>query len=321
MMDIDKFKAFNDTYGHPVGDRVLREVAAVLRRVARETDVIGRYGGDEFCAILPETDREQAWRFAERLHAEVARDPFQIDEQQSVPIRLSIGVAVYPDECEGRDDLVGVADAALYAAKRGEAQKAIKSEDIIAKLEGDLKPFAAYIAALANAGRSKRDQLIKVNGLAARYGRLAEIDEHQRHVLLCAAALLDIGELAIPGLILSKPGKLEREDYEIIKKHAEFGYEMLNGLKDCEAIATVVRHHQERFDGTGYPQGLKGADIPLLSRILAVLEAYCAMTSDRPYRRALSRDEAVKELQAGAGTQFDPQVIELFLKLEIEERE
>ncbi|HEV2038325.1 MAG TPA: diguanylate cyclase, partial [Candidatus Eremiobacteraceae bacterium] len=99
MMDIDKFKAFNDTYGHPVGDQVLREVAAVLRRVARETDVIGRYGGDEFCAILPDTDREQAWRFAERLSAEVTREPFRIDERQSIPIRLSIGVAVYPDEC------------------------------------------------------------------------------------------------------------------------------------------------------------------------------------------------------------------------------
>ena len=154
MMDIDKFKAFNDTYGHPVGDRVLREVAAVLRRVARETDVVGRYGGDEFCAILPETDREQAWSFAERLAAEVSREPFQIDERQSIPIRLSIGVAVYPDECEGRDDLIGVADAALYVAKRGEAEKAIKSEDIMAKLEGDLRPLAAYIAALANGGRS-----------------------------------------------------------------------------------------------------------------------------------------------------------------------
>ncbi len=315
MMDIDKFKAFNDTYGHPVGDRVLKEVSAVLRRVARETDVIGRYGGDEFCAILPDTDREAAWKFAERLSAEVSREPFTIDERQSVPIRLSIGVAVYPDECEGRDDLVGVADAALYAAKRGEAQQAVKSEDIIALLEGDLQPFAAFIAALANSGKIKREQLIKVNRLAAEYARAASLEEHQRHVLLCAAALLDIGELAIPGLILSKPGKLEKEDYEIIKKHPEFGYEMLNGLKDCEAIATVVRHHQERYDGTGYPHGLRGADIPLLSRILAVLEAYVAMTSDRPYRRALAHDEAVKELQSGASTQFDPKVVEIFLTL------
>jgi diguanylate cyclase (GGDEF)-like protein len=317
MMDIDKFKAFNDTYGHPVGDRVLKEVAAVLRRVARETDVIGRYGGDEFCAILPETDRESAWRFAERLEAEVAKDPFQIDERQSIPIRLSIGIAVYPDECEGRDDLIGVADAALYAAKRGEAQKAVTSEDFIPKLEGHLKPFAAYIAALANSGRTKREQLLKVNKLAARYARAAELDEHQRHVLLCSAALLDIGELAIPGLILSKPGKLEKEDYEIIKRHAELGYEMLNGLKDCDAIATVVRHHQERYDGTGYPQGLAGDEIPHLSRILSVIEAYAAMTSDRPYRRAMTPDEAVAELRKSAETQFDPEIVELFLTLDL----
>ena len=149
MMDIDKFKAINDTYGHPVGDRVLKEVAAVLRRVARETDVIGRYGGDEFCAILPETDRESAWSFAERLEAEVARDPFVIDERQSIPIRLSIGIAVYPDECEGREDLIGVADAALYAAKRGEAQKAMTFEDLIEQLGRELvmtRPTCATLA-------------------------------------------------------------------------------------------------------------------------------------------------------------------------------
>lgn len=316
MMDIDKFKAFNDTYGHPVGDRVLKEVAAVLRRVARETDVIGRYGGDEFCAILPDTDRESAWKFAERLNTEITRKPFDIDERQSIPIRLSIGVAVYPDECEGREDLVGVADAALYAAKRGEAQQALKSEDLIASLEGELQPFGAFITALANAGRTKREQLIKVNHLAARYAAAVDMDEHQRHVLLCSAALLDIGELAIPGLILSKPGKLEKEDYEIIKKHPEFAYQMLSSLRDCEAIASAVRHHQERYDGTGYPLGLAGGDIPRLSRILAVLEAYVAMTSDRPYRPQKTHEEAIAELIAYSGKQFDPDVVEAFLGME-----
>ncbi len=317
MMDIDKFKAFNDTYGHPVGDRVLKEVASVLRRVARETDVVGRYGGDEFCAILPDTDRDAAWKFVERLTAEISREPFQIDERQSIPIRLSIGVAVYPDECEGRDDLVGVADAALYAAKRGEAQQAIKPEDILSKLEGDLGPFAAFIAALANASRIKREQLIKVNHLAAKYAKVSALDDHLCHVLLCSAALLDLGELAIPNLILSKPGKLEKEDYEIIKKHSEIGYQMLNGLKDCEAIATTVRHHQERFDGAGYPHGLAGADIPMLSRVLAVVQAYAAMTSDRPFRRALSHEETINEIKESSGTQFDPAVVETFLKLDL----
>jgi diguanylate cyclase (GGDEF)-like protein len=316
MMDIDRFKAFNDTYGHPIGDRVLKEVATVLRRVARETDVLGRYGGDEFCAILPDTDREAAQKFADRLNAEINRKTFEIDEQQSIPIRLSIGIAVYPDECEGREDLVGVADAALYAAKRGEAEQQIKSEDLIALLDGDLKPFTPFITALANASRAKREQLIKVNQLAGRYGTKVGLDDHERHVLLSSAALLDIGELAIPGLILGKPGKLEKEDYEIIKKHPEFAYQMLNSLRDCEAIATVVRHHQERYDGTGYPLGLAGDDIPKLSRILAVLEAYVAMTSDRPYRPKKNREQAIAELKACAGTQFDPRVVETFLQIE-----
>src|SRR5579872_445356 len=316
MMDIDKFKAFNDTYGHPVGDSVLKEVAAVLRRVARETDVIGRYGGDEFCAILPDTDRDAAGKFAERLYAEITRKPFEIDDRQSIPIRLSIGIAVYPEDCEGREDLVGVADAALYAAKRGEAEQAVRSEELIASLKGELTPFSAFITALANAGRAKREQLINVNHLAAKYAEAIDLDEHQRHVLLCSAALLDIGELAIPGLILSKPGKLEKEDYEIIKKHPEFAYQMLSSLRDCEAIATTVRHHQERYDGSGYPHGLAGEDIPRLSRILAVIEAFVAMTSERPYRPKKSLQQAREELQACAGKQFDPQVVETFLTLD-----
>jgi diguanylate cyclase (GGDEF)-like protein len=319
MMDIDRFKAINDTYGHPVGDRVLKEVASILRRVARETDVIGRYGGDEFCAILPDTGRDAANAFSERLNAEVARRAFEIDGQQSIPIRLSIGIAVYPDECEGREDVVGVADAALYAAKRGQAEQQIKSEDLIASLAGDLKPFSPFITALANAGRGKREQLIKVNQLAARYADVVQLEEPQRRVLLCSAALLDIGDLAIPALILGKPGKLEKEDYEIIKKHPEFAYQMLSSLRDCDAIAEAVRHHQERYDGTGYPFGLGGENIPPLSRILAVLEAYVAMTSDRPYRPKKSRDQAVAELWACSGTQFDPAVVETFLTIEARE--
>lgn len=317
MMDIDKFKAFNDTYGHPVGDRVLKEVATVLQRVARETDVIGRYGGDEFCAILPDTDKEAAWKFAERLAFEIERKPFDVGQEQSVPIRLSIGVAVYPDECEGRDDLIGVADAALYVAKRGQLTLSVSSDDIVASLEGDLAQFSAFIATLAHSGRTKREQLIKVNKIAAAYANEAKLDGPQRDTLLCASVLLDIGELAIPGLLFSKPGKLDSADYEIIKRHPELGFEMLKQMRGCEEIAIAVLHHQERYDGKGYPRGLAGSDIPLTSRILGVLEAYSAMTNDRPYRRAMSQAEAAIELQSGAGTQFDPDVVATFLRVEV----
>jgi diguanylate cyclase (GGDEF)-like protein len=315
MMDVDRFKAINDTYGHPAGDRILKETANLLRRVARETDIVGRYGGDEFCIILPETDRAAAISFVERLTAEVARRPFAIDDEQAIPIRLSIGLATYPDECEGREDLIGAADAALYAAKRGEAEQVLDFDALVASLAGDLRPFAPFIAALANAGRSKREQLTKVNRLAERYAASQNIQGRDRETLLVAAALLDLGELAIPSLVLTKPGRLSREDYAIIQRHPELGYRMLASLKGCEDIALIIRHHQERWDGTGYPDGLRGDDIPVLSRILAVLEAYAAMTSDRPYRAKRTHAQALEELRACAGSQFDARVVEAFCRL------
>ncbi|MDQ6779623.1 MAG: diguanylate cyclase [Candidatus Eremiobacteraeota bacterium] len=317
MMDIDKFKQFNDTYGHQVGDRVLREVADILRRVARATDVIGRYGGDEFCAILPDTDRQAAYIFKERLEQEIGRKPFAIDDQQVIPIRLSIGVAVYPEECEEGHELLGVADAALYAAKRGESRHAVSGDDLLSTLEGDLLRFGAFIAALANSGRVKLEQLVKANKLAARYALVAGLTDHERDVLVAAATLADIGELAIPGILFSKPGKLEKEDYEIIKRHPRLGHEMLSAMRDGDEIALAVLHHQERFDGTGYPDGLVGEHIPATSRILAAIGAYAAMTSDRPHRRALSELEARKELQAFAGSQFDPHVVALFMRCDL----
>ncbi|MBC5806677.1 MAG: hypothetical protein DLM53_04965 [Candidatus Eremiobacter antarcticus] len=316
MMDVDKFKTFNDTYGHPCGDLVLKEVAAVLRRVARATDVIGRYGGDEFCAILPDTDGHAALRFSERLEGEIGLRPFEIDKAQLVPIRLSIGAAVYSNHSDGNDDLIGIADAALYAAKRGETEYRGTADDMLSMLEGDVAAFRPFIAALANTGRVKREQLIKVNRLAGVYARLAGLDDAQRHLLQCAGAVLNLGELSIPAGILSKPAQLSAEEYERVKQHPQLGYGMLNGVPGGDAVAQTVLHHQERFDGSGYPRGLAGADIPLPARILGVLEAYAAMRSARPQRRALTDGEARAELHAGAGTQFDPEVVVTFLKSE-----
>src|SRR5579872_3128356 len=315
MMDIDKFKAFNDTYGHQVGDRVLKDVAEMLRRVARATDVIGRYGGDEFCAILPDTDRAAADVFKERLMQEVGREPFHIDAKQSVPIRLSIGVAVYPDDCERHEELLGVADAALYAAKRGGTLQSTSTGELLSMLEGDFRRFSGFVAVLANAGVIKREHLIKINRLAARYAAAAHLDEQSRQTLLVAATLSDLGELAVPAVILSKPGKLEKDDLEFIKRHPQIGHDIIAVMPGCEDIAQTILRHHERFDGSGYPGGLHGEQIPPLARTLAVLEAYAAMTSDRPHRPALSDAAARRELQANAGTQFDPVIVARFLTL------
>ena len=191
------------------------------------------------------------------------------------------------------------------------------TEDLLRLLEGDFSRFSGFVAVLANSGRIKREHLLKANKLAAAYAAAVGLDAQARQSLLVASTLADLGELAIPAIILSKPGKLEKEDQELIRRHPQLGYEMLSAMRDCDEIARTVLYHQEHFDGSGYPAGLKGEEIPLLARILAVLEAYAAMTSDRPHRRALSIVEASRELQAKAGAQFDPAVVEKFLNLGI----
>lgn len=316
MMDLDNFKVFNDSYGHPAGDRALKHVARLLRQVARETDIVGRYGGDEFCAILPDGDRAAAEGFAERVAVELARRPVLLGARQEVPLTLSIGCAVYPDDRHRRDELIAAADAQLYTKKRGDERKLGPREEPIALLAGNLEMFASLISALGNSGRFMREHVYHMNGLAAVYAEFAGLREGspERDSLLRAATLIDIGMLAIPAGILSKPGKLDHKEFDVVKTHARLGYDMLRLMEGCEAIAEAVLHHHERFDGSGYPDGLMGEAIPPLSRILAVLDAYTAMTSDRPFRRALSAADAINELRVGSGSQFDPAVIETLLK-------
>ena len=314
MIDVDKFKIFNDTYGHPTGDRVLTTVAAALRRVARETDVVGRYGGDEFCAILPDTDEEAAWKFANRLIAEVNRHPFEIEDGRTVPIDLSIGVAVFPDDAQRREDLIQSADESLYDKKRAAASAPTSAPQTSGMLQGNVDPFAALIAAIANGGLYARTHMLHCNRLAAQFAETAGLDETDRDVLLQAAALLDLGELAIPRTVLGKPGRLTEAEFELVKTHAELGSNILKMMAGCEPVAEAVLRHHERFDGSGYPGGLAGQQIPLAARVLAIIDSYVALTNDRPHRRATTPDSALKEIEKHAGSLYHPTLVKIFLK-------
>lgn len=315
MMDIDNFKVFNDSYGHPAGDRAIKHVASLLRQVARETDIVGRYGGDEFCAILPDGDRAAAEGFSSRLAAELARRPVLVGGRQEIPLVLSVGCAVFPDNGHRRDEIVGAADAELYERKRGDEPKPGPKLEPISLLLGNLNPYASLISALTNSSRFMREHVYRMNSLAAVYAEFAGMPENsiERDVLLRSATLVDIGMLAIPAGILNKPGKLEHKEFDVVKTHARLGHDMLALMDGGEAVATAVLHHHERFDGSGYPNSLRAEGIPKTSRILAVLDAYTAMTSDRPFRRAMSGERAVRELRLYAGSQFDPAVVELLL--------
>ncbi len=318
MMDMDNFKFFNDTRGHLVGDEALRHAAGVFRKALRVSDIIGRYGGDEFLAILPETSRDEAEQAGQRIMSLLAEHPFLLtdsDEQES--LEVSIGIACYPDNTTVSMELVALADAALYNAKRmGGAQVIPAGAASTAPMSSASLGFG-FLHSLLNALAHKdpytrrhcEDNVRYVDRLADQLKLPADAKESLRK----AALLHDVGKIAIPDSTLLKPGPLDNGEWEVMRQHVEFGESIVRGISQIsDAIEPVATHH-ERYDGMGYPRGLKGEKIPILGRILAVIDAYSAMTLDRPYRKALTHEHAVKELRNGSGTQFDPEVVTAFL--------
>ena len=319
MMDVDKFKDVNDTYGHLEGDEALRFIGQKLRETLRSTDIIGRYGGDEFMAILPDTTREQAEEAGQRIMSMLAETPFCAESlAEPVPLAISIGFAAYPHDSTDMEQLLLLADAALYEAKRLGGKRAlpvnyaevgvITSQSLGFDLLQGLLNAVAYKDPYTR--RHCEDNVRYVDRVADRLHLTSEARESLRK----AALLHDVGKIAIPDQTLLKPGPLDSDEWEVMQQHVRFGEMIVKGIAQIsDAIEPVATHH-ERFDGKGYPRGLKGKKIPLLGRILAVVDAYSAMTLDRPYRKALTEEAAIEELRKGAGTQFDPEVVEPFLE-------
>ncbi len=319
MMDLDNFKFFNDTYGHLTGDEALRFVGERLREALRTSDIIGRYGGDEFMAVLPETSREEAERTGERIMLSLAQHSFPLDDSgEHIPMGLSIGIACYPYDSGTEQELIALADAALYEAKRLGGGQVLPAGHVAASETSPAQSLGfgllqGLLNALAHKDPYTRrhcdDNVRYVDMLAERLRLSPTATESLRK----AALLHDVGKIAVPDSTLMKPGPLDAEEWDIMQQHVRFGEMIVEGIAQIsDAIEPVACHH-ERYDGKGYPRGLKGKEIPLLGRILAVVDAYSAMTLDRPYRRALSREQAIQELREGAGTQFDPELVRAFL--------
>jgi diguanylate cyclase (GGDEF)-like protein len=315
FVDVDDFKKINDRFGHPAGDRVLSQVAGRLRQGGEAF----RLGGDEFALLLVDHDEGAALTAANSIVERTAA----VDFEHIGRVTVSAGLATFPMQGHGRDELIRLADSALYWAKEhGKNRVRLYRPDVVELAE--LKRLAAgpdkaarYRAAASLAKAvDARDTYTgshseRVSELAARVAGRLGLEPEQVELTRLAGSLHDLGKLAIPEEILRKPGALTDSERLVLERHPQIGFRMLDSL-GVDPVADLVLHHHERWDGAGYPDGLRGEEIPLGARIIFVADAYDAMTSDRIYRPKRSSDAALAELERCAGTQFDPEIVAAF---------
>jgi diguanylate cyclase (GGDEF)-like protein/putative nucleotidyltransferase with HDIG domain len=319
--DCDYFKLVNDRFGHHAGDEALQGIARLLEANKRRIDTAARIGGEEFALVLPETDQHEAYILAERLRSRMRT----LRGSAPVGLTMSFGVASYPVHGASVDALLRSADEALYAAKAlGRDRSVIHSAEVGAIINGSPDRAGGDHAQLAtvlslaealdvrDSGTARHSQTVgRYSELMARALGLGR--EHVERVRL-AGVLHDIGKIGVPDAILSKPGPLTDEEYAQMRKHPEIGARILGG-SGLEDIRRWILGHHERPDGRGYPDKLVDEEIPVEAKILAVADAYEAMTSDRVYRKSIGTHAAREELNRHSGSQFDPRVVEAFLQV------
>jgi diguanylate cyclase (GGDEF)-like protein len=320
VLDLDWFKDYNDRFGHNAGDRALLMLAEALKRATRTSDVVARLGGEEFGVLAPETDETEGFLLAERLRAEV-RASFARETEK---MTISCGVASFPVHGITSGELLHAADRALYEAKEAGRDRSVvfkrAGAEVLEREETAIErasPQLASLVSLAEAVDRRKGSPADSRRVArcaealARQLRLPEEDVERVRI---AALLRDVGEVGVAESILSKPGPLDPRERVEVERHPEIGARIV-GTAQLGRVGEWILTHHERPDGQGYPRGLREHQIPLEGRIVAVADAYAALTAERPYRRPFSAHRARAELQARAGTQFDHDVVEAFLAM------
>lgn len=325
MIDIDHFKRINDSYGHPAGDAVLKALGRVLMEQCRDVDIVARYGGEEFAVILPEISGGTAKSVAERVLSAVSGTPFKLPDGREIDVTVTIGISCYPNCAVDGPAAVNTADQALYVAKEaGRNRVLLYRETLKARLEKDpnlivsllnenLDALQSVFTAISTKTPFLRKHGARVVKFTQRLVTAFNLTPEQRDALYRAALLHDIGMVAIPDAVLAKSAPLTQEESAILKRHPVIGAELIERVPALQHLALLVRHHHEHYDGSGYPDGLSGAAIPLLARVIALADAYVSMVVGEPGRAAMSPAQARNVLKAGAGTQFDPELVQLLL--------
>lgn len=323
MIDIDYFKKYNDNFGHSQGDELLKQIAQILRENIRVEDILCRYGGDEFCVILPNTHKQEAIILADRLRKSV-NDYYSEEDLNNGETTLSIGVSTYDKQVEKHEDLIENADMALYRAKflrknRVEVYSSIyeqinqQSNADIDLLE-EIKSLKALITVINSRDTYTYKHVERVFSYCSIIADHLELEAEEKRWLLYAAYLHDLGKINISKETLISNKKLSQEEWEELKKHPQDSADILRQIKGFEKVVPIVAQHHEKYDGSGYPMGLKGEEINYLARILTVVDSFDAMTNHRPYQKTKSFEEAFEEIERCKGTQFDPIVADQFIE-------
>ncbi len=326
ILDLDSFKLYNDTYGHLAGDKLLHQIGSVMKKSIRGSDQAFRYGGDEFSILLPNTSLDAALQVSERVRKKIAADI----KSNHVPVTASLGLATWPADGISATDVIAAADSALYLAKRNGGNRSQCTSGTLLPLTEPAKTIppstevrdgetlsAIYALAVTVDARDHytRHHSNKASDYATALAKALNLPPSEVTRLETCALLHDIGKISINDKILNKHGKLTPAEWTTIKTHPQVGVNIAGHSPQLAPCLAGILHHHEKYDGTGYPGGLKGEDIPLDARILAIADAFAAMTTIRSYSPALSLDKARGELNRGAGTQFDPRLVKIFLSL------
>ena len=294
--DVNGLKLINDAFGHEKGDLLLKKIARILKKCFRKEDIIARWGGDEYIVILPNTINEVSVAIIDR-----AREACKNKSTVTLPLSISLGSATKNDPSKDVKEVIREAEDLMYRHKFIEHQSIRTS--IISSLETVLKE------------KDYKDEknLKYIRDLTNIFGHKLNLSDKKLRELNLLVTLHDIGKVAIADSILPKPEELTQEEWKVVKKHPEIGYQIAESSIEFSSIAEPILYHHEWWNGKGYPQGLKREQIPILARMIAIIDAYTAMITDRPYRKALSREQAIEELKEGAGVQFDPRLADIFI--------
>jgi diguanylate cyclase (GGDEF)-like protein/PAS domain S-box-containing protein len=298
--DIDGLKLINDSMGHDVGDRLLKACSGLLAKSLRSTDKLARVGGDEFCIIMPETDNIGAEEIARRIRSNIVH---YNEKHPDLPLGLSLGLATATNREMLFKDLFKQADDHMYRDKLHRSSS-IKNRVV-----------QSLLAALAERDNLTGGHAERLEEHCLAIGEKITLNSRQLADLALLAKVHDLGKVGIPDKILNKKGPLSKDEWNVMKEHSEKGFRIALSSPDLSGIADLILKHHEHWDGNGYPLGLKGEEIPIECRVLAIVDAYDAMTNKRPYAPVKSPGEALEEIARGAGSQFDPRIVEVFFSL------